>query len=130
MNIILFDGVCNLCNGTIQFLIRHDKKNIFYFASLQSDAGQALLKKYDLDALSLKSIVLIQHDRAFIRSTAVLKIAAQLGGFLKIASILFLFPRFIRDFVYNIVAQNRYRWFGKQDVCWVPTPELKSRFLS
>jgi predicted DCC family thiol-disulfide oxidoreductase YuxK len=130
MNIILFDGICNLCNGVVQFLIRHDKKNIFQFASLQSEAGQVLLKTHQLDALSLKSIVLIQQKRAFVRSTAVLKIVSQLGGIWAFASVLFIFPRFIRDFVYNIVARYRYRWFGQQDVCWVPTPELKSRFLN
>ncbi len=126
----MFDGICNLCNGVVQFLIRHDKKRIFQFASLQSDAGQALLKKHHLDPLSLKSIVLVEQENTFVRSTAVLKIAFLLGGAWRLAAILYIFPRFIRDFVYSIVARNRYRWFGVQDVCWIPTPELKSRFLN
>jgi predicted DCC family thiol-disulfide oxidoreductase YuxK len=127
--IILFDGVCNLCNSSINFIIKHDKKNYFRFASLQSEKGKELLEKYKIDNLKTDSIVLIEHDAIFVRSTAVLRISKHLN---KLYSLLYLFiiiPPFIRNIAYDLIAHNRYKWFGKKDMCMIPTDELKSKFI-
>ena len=127
--IILFDGVCNLCNSGVNFIIDHDRKNIFRFASLQSDAGQTLLKKFSLNNESFDSIILIDNEKYFSRSSAVLKIVKNFPGFWKLLYISIVIPPAIRDFLYDIIAENRYKWFGKKDSCRVPTPELKEKFL-
>ncbi len=129
-HIILFDGVCNLCHSSVQFVIKHDKKNKFKFAALQSDSGQTLLKKFDLPLNDFNSFVYIQGGQYYLKSSAVLKVAKKLGGGWKLLYGFLIIPKFIRDFFYNIVAQSRYRVFGKQDSCMIPTPELKQRFLS
>lgn len=128
--VILFDGVCNLCNGSVQYVIRHDRHAIFKFASLQSDSGQQLLHKYHLPQSNFNSFVLIQDDKAYTRSTAALKVAAKLSGIVKLLYGFIIVPAFIRDAVYNFIARNRYKWFGKKDTCMIPTPALKSRFLN
>jgi len=127
--IILFDGVCNLCNSSVNFIIDNDKRNIFKFASLQSETGSELMKKHNLTSKDIDSVILIDADRAYIKSDAALRIAAELGGIYKLISYLRFIPKFIRDFFYDIIAKNRYRWFGKKDSCRIPTPELKSKFL-
>jgi len=127
--IVLFDGVCNLCNSSVQFLIKNDKKNILFFASLQSEAGQALLKKFDLPTNVFNSFVLVDGEQIYLRSSAALKVASYLGGFWKVLQVLWIVPRFVRDGVYNLIAKNRYRWFGKKTECMIPTPELKAKFL-
>ncbi|HAY33004.1 MAG TPA: thiol-disulfide oxidoreductase DCC family protein [Ignavibacteria bacterium] len=127
--IILFDGVCNLCNSSVNFIIDKDVRNVFKFASLQSETGTKLIKNYNLTAENIDSVILIDNDRAYIKSDAALMIAAELGGVYKILSFMRIIPKFIRDFFYDIIARNRYRWFGKKDVCRIPTPELKSKFL-
>jgi predicted DCC family thiol-disulfide oxidoreductase YuxK len=127
--IILFDGVCNLCNSSVQFVIKHDKKKKFNFAPLQSDAGQALLKRYHLPKTISNSFVLIQNNIAYSKSTAALKVAKQLNGAIKILYIFIIFPTFIRNWVYDLIAKNRYKWFGKQAHCIMPTAELQNRFL-
>ncbi len=128
--IILFDGFCNLCNGAVQFVIKRDKKNCFTFASLQSDEGQKLLKKFDLPTTDFNSFILIEDDKAFTRSAAALKVAKNLNGLWSSLYGLMIVPKFIRDGVYNWVAKNRYKWFGKKNACMIPTPELKARFLN
>ena len=128
--VILFDGVCNLCNGSVQYVIRHDRHAIFKFASLQSDSGQQLLHKYHLPQSNFNSFVLIEDDKAYTRSTAALKVAAKLSGIVKLLYGFIIVPAFIRDAVYNFIARNRYKWFGKKDTCMIPTPALKSRFLN
>ena len=128
--IILFDGVCNLCNKAIQFVIKQDPKEIFVFASLQSDIGQQILKQYNLPLQQLSSFVLLQNDKIYTKSTAAIKVAQQLNGLWKCFYIFNLVPAFIRDGVYNFIAKNRYKWFGKQDNCMIPSPQLKQRFLS
>jgi predicted DCC family thiol-disulfide oxidoreductase YuxK len=128
--IILFDGVCNLCNTSVQFVIEHDPTAIFRFASLQSDAGQAILAKNALNTEGLNSVILVENEVIYDRSTAALRIAKRLSGGVQLLAVFLIVPRFIRDFVYKIVAKNRYRWFGKQEVCWLPTKELKARFLT
>ncbi len=128
--IILFDGVCNLCNSSVQYVIKHDSNAIFSFASLQGETGQQLLKQYNLSPSDLNSFVLIKDDKAYTRSTAALTVAKQLTGITKLLYGFIIVPRFIRDAVYNMIAKNRYKWFGKKDSCMIPTPALKSRFLN
>lgn len=129
--IILFDGVCNLCNGAVNFIIDHDPKQKFKFAALQSEAGQRLIHALNIPFSNLipESIVLIEQNQFYTHSTAVLKIAAQLAGFWKIFYGLIVVPKSLRNFIYKIIAKNRYRLFGKQASCRIPTPELKKRFL-
>ena len=126
--VILFDGVCNLCTGSVQFILKRDKEKKFMFASLQSDYGQTLLKHFDLPTSTFNSFILYQDEKIYTRSTAALKMFQQLKGW-KWVKILWIFPKLIRDAVYNLIAKNRYKWFGKKEECWLPTPELKARFL-
>ena len=127
--ILLFDGICNLCNSTIQQIIKADKNGIFRFASLQSDFGQEQLEKFDLKKDYLKTIVLIHGDKAYDRSDAALETARLLEGFWSVFYVFKIIPPFIRNAVYDFISNNRYRWFGKQESCMIPTPELKARFL-
>ncbi|MEM0992575.1 MAG: thiol-disulfide oxidoreductase DCC family protein [Bacteroidota bacterium] len=127
--ILLFDGVCNLCNGFVQFVIKIDPEAKLRFASLQSDAGRALLKEFDLPVADLKSVVLIYEGKAYTHSDAPLEATRHLGGLWPVFRVLKIVPRFIRDGIYNWIARNRYRWFGKQESCWMPTPDLQRRFL-
>jgi predicted DCC family thiol-disulfide oxidoreductase YuxK len=128
--IILFDGLCNLCSSSVQFIIRNDPANRFRFASLQSGFGQQILKKFNLSPTVLNSLILFQNDTVFTRSTAALKVAKQLSGGWKILSAFLLLPTFIRDAVYDLVSRHRYNWFGKKTSCWLPSESLKSRFIS
>jgi predicted DCC family thiol-disulfide oxidoreductase YuxK len=127
--LILFDGVCNLCNGSVQFVIKHDKESKFLFTSLQSDKGQEILKHLGLKTDNFDSFILLDKGKIYTKSSGVLKEAAILGGWFKIFTIFYLVPTFIRDLFYSFVAKNRYRFFGKKDSCMIPTPELKARFL-
>jgi len=126
--VILFDGVCNLCTGSVQFILKRDKEKKFMFASLQSNHGQKLLQQFNLPTNTFNSFILYQDDKVFTRSTAALKMFQQLKGW-RWVKVLWIFPKFIRDAVYNLISKNRYKWFGKKNECWVPTPELKARFL-
>jgi len=128
-SIILFDGVCNLCNVAIQFIIKRDKNKQFSFASLQSDAAQDILLHFMEKNYDFNSIILIENAKIYDKSTASLKIARQLDGMLKYSYVFIIIPKFIRDFFYSIIAQNRYKWFGKKEVCMIPTKDLKTRFL-
>ena len=127
--IVLFDGVCNLCNGAVDFVIRRDPKQQFTFASLQSERGKELLKQHGLPTNTLNSIVLIQDGKAYQRSDAALRIAQGLQGAWPSLGIFQFLPRFLRDGVYGFIARNRYRWFGKRDTCRLPTPQERARFL-
>jgi predicted DCC family thiol-disulfide oxidoreductase YuxK len=127
--IVLFDGVCNLCNRSVQFIIKKDKKKQFRFASLQGNAGQELLKKFKLPADNFNSFILIEGDHIYTRSTAVLQMLRKLGGSWKLFYGFIIVPKFIRNAVYNWIARNRYKWYGKREKCMIPTPELKERFL-
>lgn len=127
--IILFDGICNLCDGAVQFVIKHDPENQFLFASLQSEAGQRLLKQYKLPVENFNSFILIQDEKVYSKSTGALKVARQIKGVWSWLYIFIIIPAFIRDAVYAWIAQNRYKWFGKKEACMIPTPELKARFL-
>jgi len=126
--VVLFDGVCNLCSGSVQFILKRDKNNLFQFASLQSKPGQEYLKKFNLPADTFNSFVLVEGDNIYTRSTAALRIAKNLKGW-KWLYAFRIVPKFIRDAVYNLIAKNRYRWFGKKNECWIPTPDLRARFL-
>ena len=128
--ILLFDGVCNLCNGFVQFIIRRDPEGMFRFASLQSELAQELLKERGLDPAALDTVVLIDGERAFTRSDAALQVAGRMGGAWPLLKVFRVLPRAWRNAVYDWVARHRYRWFGKKDQCMVPTPELRSRFLA
>ena len=127
--LILFDGVCNLCNRSVQFVIKHDKKKQFQFASLQGAAGQQLLHKHGLPGNMLNSFVLINENKVYTQSSAAFEMMRLLGGGWKYLSFLRIIPRFIRDGVYRWIARNRYKWFGKREECILPTPDLRDRFL-
>ncbi|MBD0776439.1 thiol-disulfide oxidoreductase DCC family protein [Maribacter sp. ANRC-HE7] len=128
--IVLFDGVCNLCNRSIQFIIRHDKKDEFRFATLQGDLGKQLVKERHIDTETVDSIILIEPGVAYYtKSTAALKIGISFGGAWKMLTVLELIPSSLSDIVYDFIARNRYQWYGKKDACMIPTPELKSKFL-
>lgn len=128
-SIILFDGLCNLCDGAVKFVIKHDIDKNFLFTSLQSEIGQKLLNQYNLPLENFNSFTLVQNNKVYTRSTAALKVAKQLKGGIKFIYLFIIIPSFIRDTIYDWIARNRYKWFGKKEVCLIPTPELKSRFL-
>ncbi|MCH5689228.1 thiol-disulfide oxidoreductase DCC family protein [Niabella sp. W65] len=121
-HIILFDGVCNLCNGAVQYVIKRDRKGIFKFASLQSETGRAMLVQSGLPENQLKSFVYIHGNRFYTQSTAALKVAKQLKGPVQLLYGFIIIPKWIRDLVYDLVAKNRYRLLGRKDACMVPTP--------
>jgi predicted DCC family thiol-disulfide oxidoreductase YuxK len=127
--IVLFDGVCNLCNWWIQFIIKRDSKLLFRFAALQSRTGQHLLAHYGLCPQSLASMVLIDAGSASTRSDAALRIASYLPGMWPLLGTLRIVPRVLRNWVYDRIAENRYRWFGKKDACMVPMGDIAHRFL-
>ncbi|EAQ40009.1 hypothetical protein MED134_04629 [Dokdonia sp. MED134] len=127
--IILFDGVCNLCNGAITFIIQRDKKDLFRYAPLQSEIGKELAAKHHIDLDKVDSIILVTEDKAYAKSTAALRIAKQLSAGWPLLAVFLILPRFLRDAVYDFIARNRYKWFGKKEACMIPTPELKSKFL-
>jgi predicted DCC family thiol-disulfide oxidoreductase YuxK len=128
--VILFDGVCNFCNGLMNFVIRQDKKRVFRFAALQSEAGKNILQQHNLSTQDFDSFVLIDKNRVFKKSSASLKVMSRLPWYWKPAQILWIIPLFIRNAVYDFVARNRYKWFGKKEQCMVPTPEIRGRFLN
>ena len=128
--IILFDGVCNLCNGAVQFIIKRDKKDVFRYAALQSEIGEQLVTERGIDISKVDSIILIEPGRAYYtKSDAALEIAQGFGGFWKALALFTWIPKTFRDAIYDWVARNRYKWFGKKDVCMIPTPELQAKFL-
>lgn len=127
--IILFDGVCNLCNGSVLFVIKRDRKDVFRFAALQEGVGKELIASYNIDRVETDSIVLIENGKAYVKSTAALRAARHLEGAWPLLYGFMIVPKFIRNWVYDIIARNRYKWFGQQDQCMIPTPELKAKFL-
>lgn len=128
--IILFDGVCNLCNNTVLKLIRYDKDKAFIFAALQSQSGLNILKHLGIETNTIDTLILYEPGISYdVKSTAVIKIINSFGGLWKLAQLLWVFPLGFRDFIYDFIAKNRYKWFGKKESCSVPTQELKTRFL-
>ena len=127
--IIFFDGVCNLCNASVNFILKNDKKKRFVFASLQSDVAKDILLQFSKKKLTLDTFIYVENGVLFEKSTAALKIAKQLRTPWPIFYVFMIIPKFFRDYIYTFIAKNRYNWFGKKASCMVPTPELKSRFL-
>lgn len=127
--IIFFDGVCNLCNSSVNFVIDRDPKGKFKFAALQSDQARAILNGTSIRPEDLESIVFYDGQKTFRKSRAALEIARRMKGLWPVLYVFIIFPGFLRDIVYDFIARNRYKWFGKREACRVPTPELKSRFL-
>lgn len=126
--IVLFDGECNFCDYSVQFIIKRDPKGFFTFASLQSDIGKELMKKYHVPG-DINSMVLLEGNKFYLKSTAAIRICKQLNGAWKILYVLNIIPKPIRDFFYDYIAKNRYKWFGKNDSCMIPSPEERKRFL-
>lgn len=128
--IVLFDGVCNLCNAAVQYIIKRDKKDAFRFVSLQSELGQKILKHIGINPLHIDSIVLYEPGVSYyFKSSAAIEIAKGLSGIFTLASVFRILPSALRDSVYDYIATNRYKWYGKKDNCWLPTAELKAKFL-
>ena len=127
--LILFDGVCNLCNSSVNFIIKRDKNNYFKFVSLQSDIAKKILVQNNFLNQKNESIILIENNIIYQKSTAALKIAKHLSGIWKLFYIFILTPKFIRNFFYDIIAKNRYKWFGKREVCMIPDEKVKEKFL-
>ncbi len=128
--IILFDGVCNLCNSAVKFVLKRDKNSVFRFASLQSNVAIGLLKNVKVSDMDSGTFVLIDNGKVYTRSTAALRVCKQLSGIWPLMIVFMIVPLFIRDWVYNLISKNRYRWFGKRDICMIPSPEVKNKFLN
>ncbi len=126
--IVLFDGVCNLCNSTVLWIIKHDPKRQFRFASLQGDYGQQVLKQFHLPPDALNSFILLKDNQIYTKSTGALKVAKALNGLWPMLYIFIIIPAFIRNSVYDLIAKNRYHWFGKKESCAIPSPALKDLF--
>lgn len=129
MYVVLFDGVCNLCNASVNWIIDRDKRNEFKFASLQSDYGRQAVQKFNLGGNYMDTVVLVEGERVYTQSTAVLRVMLHLGGAYKLLYGFIIIPAFIRNFFYRLIAKNRYQLFGKKDSCRIPTPELKQKFI-
>ena len=128
--IILFDGVCNLCEASVQFVIKYDKKDVFRFVALQSELGKEIIKHIGLDIKNIDSVILYEPGIAYnYKSAAALEIAKNLGGFFHLGTVFKLIPNGLRNLLYDYIAKNRYQWYGKKESCLVPTIELKSKFL-
>lgn len=128
--IILFDGVCNLCDSSVQFVIRHDKKDIFRFVQLQSNLGQKIAGHIGTSASEMDSIILYEHGKTYYyKSEAAFRILRETSGIYKLLLAFSILPRILTNYIYDYVAKNRYRWYGKKESCMIPTPELKSKFI-
>jgi len=127
--VVLFDGVCNLCNGSVIFIIKRDPKSKMKFASLQSSYGSSQMDRFHLPPSALNSVLLIKNGKLYQKSNAALEIAAMLSGLWPMLYVFKVIPRFLRDWIYDWVARNRYRWFGKKEECMIPTPAMKARFI-
>jgi len=126
--VVLFDGVCNFCEASVQFIIKHDKSESLKFASLQSNLGQSLLKKYNLPT-AVEGVVFIENNKAYYKSQAAFRILHYFSGFWKLLLVFSIFPTVFTDFFYDIFAKYRYKLFGKKDACMIPSPAIRSRFL-
>ena len=126
---LLFDGVCNLCNASVQWILKRDRKGVFKFAALQSDTGQMLLRQFGLSEKNFDTVVLVTDGRIFTRSDAALEIVQRIGGVWSLLAVFKIIPRSIRDTIYDWVARYRYRWFGKSEECMLPRPEWRERFV-
>ncbi|MDX8360295.1 thiol-disulfide oxidoreductase DCC family protein [Cytobacillus sp. IB215316] len=127
--IIIFDGVCNLCNGAVQFLLKRDKRDALRFTAMQSEAAKELLVTYQIPT-NVDSFVFIDGNNFYVKSTAALQVSKYLPGLWKVFYLCRIIPVPIRDYVYDWVAKNRYKWFGRRTECMLPTPEIKKKFLN
>ncbi|HEX6280099.1 MAG TPA: thiol-disulfide oxidoreductase DCC family protein [Pyrinomonadaceae bacterium] len=127
--IVLFDGVCNFCNASVNFVIERDEAGYFKFAPLQSEVGEELIAKHGIDTSKTDSIIVVENDRTYTHSSAALRIAKRLDGFWSWSHALIVVPKPLRDFFYRLFAKYRYRLFGRQEACMMPTPEIRARFL-
>jgi predicted DCC family thiol-disulfide oxidoreductase YuxK len=128
-NLILFDGVCNLCSALVQFVIRHDPAAKFRFAAIQSEIGREIFQSHGLDPADLQTFVFVTEGKMFLRSDAAIEVVSRFGGAWRIFRIFQFVPKVLRDSIYSFIARNRYRWFGRKELCMVPTPEISERFL-
>ncbi len=129
--IILFDGVCNLCNSSVQFVINHDKRDVFCFVPLQSELGIKIINHIGIDTKNTDSIILYEPTKAYYyKSEAALKVVNEFGGIYSLLQIFRFFPKYLSNIIYDYVARNRYKWYGKKESCMIPTPELKAKFLA
>ena len=128
-SVILFDGVCNFCNFWVNFIIDRDKNDAFRFASLQSDYGQEVLQKLGMSQDDFATFILVEGEKHYIKSTAWLRVAKRLGGWLSLLYPLIVIPAFIRDAFYSLIAKNRYRIFGREEACRIPTPDMRKKFI-
>jgi predicted DCC family thiol-disulfide oxidoreductase YuxK len=129
-NLVLFDGVCNLCTKSVHFIIRHDKQATFRFVSVQSDLGREVFRASGLDPDDVQTIALVRRGRTLIRSDAAIEIATQFGGFWRLLVMFRILPRGLRDWLYEFVASRRYKWFGQRDRCMIPSADVRQRFLA
>lgn len=127
--ILLFDGYCNLCNSSVKFILKHEKKTDLYFTSLQSEIGIQILKHYSLNPNEINSLVLIENNKAFIKSSGALRVLKYLKGLYPLGFGMIIVPKFIRNIIYDFISKNRYKWYGKMDSCLIPDKELAKRFL-
>jgi predicted DCC family thiol-disulfide oxidoreductase YuxK len=128
-DLVIFDGVCNLCEASVNFIIRHDKSGVFRFVPSQSELGGVLQRQYGINTADIETVILIRDGQAYTESDAAVRIAASFDGWWRLLSLVRWVPRPVRDGMYRWIARNRYAWFGQKDVCLMPTPELRSRFL-
>ena len=128
-NLVIFDGVCNLCTHSVRFILEHEAKPLFRFAPVQSSAGARLLSKLGLDPENVQTFVVIANGEAYLRSDAAIRIAPHLRGAWRWLGVVRFVPRPLRDWIYDLIARNRYRWFGRTDECMVPTKEIRARFI-
>lgn len=128
--ILLFDGYCNFCNSSVQFILKREKHQQLVFASLQSNTGKELLKQYNIDASKIDSLVLIDNNKAYIKSSAAIRLSKYLKGLYPLAQVFLIIPPFVRNVVYDYIARNRYKWFGKTESCMIPDQSIANRFLS
>ena len=128
--IILFDGICNLCNSAVAIVIKQDKKNTFLFAAIQSKKGKEIIDYLEIDIVKIDAIILYEPGVSYeVKSTAALKIMNDFGQFWQLTKLLWVFPKGFRNQVYDFIAKNRYKWFGKKESCMIPTKDLKAKFL-
>ncbi|MRX73583.1 DUF393 domain-containing protein [Bacillus lacus] len=128
--VILFDGVCNFCDQSVQFILKRDKEEVFQFASLQSAYGQKFLEAAHLNQHNFSSMILVEDSSYYMKSAAVLRICKHLKGFYRLLYVLILVPKPLRDYLYDLIANNRYKWFGKKESCSIPSKEVRERFLN
>lgn len=127
--ILLFDGYCNLCSNSVQFILRHEKNNALLFGSLQSDKGKELLAHYSLNPEYIDSLVFIKNNKVYLKSSAALKLCLHLKGLYPLLYGFIIIPAFMRNWIYDYISKNRYKWYGKKDSCMIPDKELIKRFL-